>query len=387
MDAEWDDFQAAGEAALAEGDYAAAEVIWRAAYQKARAFKKYDARVTTTLEALSEALWHQEKYHDAELLCRHTLSIFEVTRGVKHHDYGVCCNNLAMLLHRQGKYAEAEPLYKKAREILSRTLGSDHPNVSAMLTKYSELLQTMGRQSEAEQINNEALTTSTLTRSGQYEALETFTADQLMPEPTDRPSALPVDTWEALRVDAWKAADAQDFARAETLWQEAIKMSQSFVAQDARLPVSLEGLAEVFWRQGKFELAEPLCKRCLNIYESVLGVDHDDVGVIANNLAMLYHAQDKLVEAEVMYKRALPIRVRALGIHHPIAYNLLTNYANVLMVQGRQAEAEQLKAQFADTVSGHWARSETTGNGQSQSSEVAESSSSEDLPILSEPKP
>jgi tetratricopeptide (TPR) repeat protein len=404
LDADWEQYQAAGEAALKEGDYPAAEVIWRAAYQKARSFKKYDARVSITLEGLAEALWHQGKFFEAEVLVKHTLEIFEVTRGPEHQDVAVVCNNLAMLLHFQGKYPEAEPMYKRALETMSTLLGADHPDVIAILTNYSDLLRVIGRLAEADQMRSEALTHGNLTRSGQFEALETNTADNLSPvpdedEPAQEPPPLPLhvpqpeqpvapldDRWTQLRAEATQAVEAGNFAAAESLWQEAIKEAQSFTGHDPRLPISLEGLAAAYWKQGRFDQAEPLTKRCFNIYETVLGPDHDDVGVVANNLAMLYHAQGKLLLAEGMYKRSLPLRARALGNQHPAVFNLMMNYCNVLVALDRAYEAEEVKATFAEASTGRWARSDAYGAAVQGGDEPMDSPAANDLPVLGERK-
>jgi tetratricopeptide (TPR) repeat protein len=393
LDADWEQYQSAGDAALQEGDFAAAEVIWRAAYQKARSFKKYDPRVSITLEGLSEALWHQGKFNEAQILVQHTLAIFAKTRGIDHPDYGIVCKNLAMLYHFQGKYLEAEPLYRQSMTILTKDLSPDNPDVLAVRTNYADLLKLLGRQEEAEQLNSEMLTGGNLTRSGQYQSVEPSSVDNLQPEPAEQsPESTAninannaADPWAQLRVEALRYAEMNALPAAENAWKQAIEMAQRFPVNDPRLPTSLEGLAEVYWKQGRFDLAEPLCRRCFNIYESVLGPEHADVGVITNNLAMLYHAMGKLQLAESMYRRSLPIRVLTLGAEHPAVFNLMMNYSNVLIALGRAVEAEEMKARFAGNSQGRWTRS---GVDAAIDFEVSETlmESSADLPILGERK-
>jgi tetratricopeptide (TPR) repeat protein len=388
LDADWESYQSAGEAALQEGDFAAAEVIWRAAYQKARSFKKYDPRVSITLEGLSEALWHQGKFNEAQILVQHTLAIFAKTRGVDHLDYGIVCKNLAMLYHFQGNYVEAEPLYRQSIRILTKELTADNPDILAVRTNYADLLKLLGRHEEAEQLNSETLTGGNLTRSGQYQSVEASSMDNLQPEPAEQitePLVNAPDPWAQLRVEALRYAEINELPAAENAWKEAIAMAQRFPAHDPRLPTSLEGLAEVYWKQGRFDLAEPLCRRCFNIYESVLGPEHADVGVITNNLAMLYHAMGKLQLAESMYKRSLPIRVQILGPEHPAVFNLMMNYSNVLIALGRAVEAEEMKARFAGNSTGRWTRSGVHAAIDFDVSETLMESSA-DLPILGERK-
>ena len=59
--------------------------------------------------------------------------------------------------------------------------------------------------------------------------------------------------------------------------------------------------------QGRYEEAEPLYKRALEIRERVLGPDHPDTATSLNNLAILYDNQGRYEEAEPLYKRALEI--------------------------------------------------------------------------------
>jgi len=141
------------------------------------------------------------------------------------------------------------------------------------------------------------------------------------------------------------------------MWNGAMKRADNFKESDPRLTITLESLAEVLWKQGKYADAELLCRRTMQIYEDTLGMAHPDVGIIANNLAMLYHAQRKYAQAEPLYKRALPIRTQALGADHPAVTNLISNYQNLLRATGRSAEAERVKYEAQSITSGRWTRS------------------------------
>lgn len=65
---------------------------------------------------------------------------------------------------------------------------------------------------------------------------------------------------------------------------------------------TLNNLAVLFGKRGKFKDAEPLCKRALEIREKVLGHDHPDVAKQLNNLALLCQNQGKYEEVERYYK-------------------------------------------------------------------------------------
>ena len=74
------------------------------------------------------------------------------------------------------------------------------------------------------------------------------------------------------------------------------------------MATSLNNLAMLYNKQGKYDEAEPLYQRALAINEKVLGPDHPDTATSLNNLAALYNNQGKYDEAEPLYQRALAIR-------------------------------------------------------------------------------
>lgn len=357
MNADWEQYQAAGEEALHEGDFAAAEIMWRAAYEQAKTFNKLDPRWAATLEGLAEALWHQGKLEEAEPLCKQILEIFKITRGPEHPDVGVTANNLAMLYKSQGKYKEADPLYKQALLVLTNSLGTDHPDVVNLRVNYSELLRRTGKNVEADELVSGSVGSGSarFTRSGQFEVIEVDS--ELNTQPIEMES--PVEaSWDQYRASADRAFKEGDYAGSETMWMAALKKAQSFGESDPRLCVTLECLAEVLFKQARYDQAEPHCLRVLRIYEKMMGPNHPDVGVVANNLAMIYHARKDYTLAEKYYKQALPIRSKALGGEHPAVLNLILNYTHLLTATGRKGEAERLKS-YALPSKGRWTRSGT----------------------------
>jgi tetratricopeptide (TPR) repeat protein len=68
-----------------------------------------------------------------------------------------------------------------------------------------------------------------------------------------------------------------------------------------------------------------------------------------NGLAVLYYEQGKYAEAEPLYQRALHIREQALGPDHPLTRKVVMNYATLLRKVGRESEATQLEARFSSS--------------------------------------
>ncbi len=199
-------------------------------------------------------------------------------------------------------------------------------------------------------------------------------------------TADPAD-WATYKVAAEIALQHGKKREAETAWLKALNIANQFPPNDARVPYTLESLANFYLAEGRLDQAEQYLKqslqaieivfghsnvkvalglnslaglyyeqrryveavpygiRMLTIYNKIYGGDHADVGMAANNLAMLYHAQLKYELAEMMYERALPIRKRALGIQNPQYQALIENYANLLASTGRAEKADALKAE------------------------------------------
>lgn len=131
-----------------------------------------------------------------------------------------------------------------------------------------------------------------------------------------------------------------------------------------QVAATLNNLAVLYGKRGKYKDAEPLCKRALEIREKVLGKDHPDVAKQLNNLALLcqnqvyrflyvsleisYHfcwKQGKYEEVERYYQRALEIYESKLGPDDPNVAKTKNNLASAYLKQGKYKEAEILYKQ------------------------------------------
>ena len=74
--------------------------------------------------------------------------------------------------------------------------------------------------------------------------------------------------------------------------------------------MGLNSLAAVYFAQGQYPKAEPLCKRALAIGEKALGPNHPDLVTSLENLAKLYRETNREKEAAELEKRAAAIRAK-----------------------------------------------------------------------------
>ena len=69
---------------------------------------------------------------------------------------------------------------------------------------------------------------------------------------------------------------------------------------------------------GDYAKAEPLYQRALKISEKALGPEHPTPARASRSLAGLYEHMGDYAKAEPLYQRALKIDEKALGPEHPI---------------------------------------------------------------------
>lgn len=103
---------------------------------------------------------------------------------------------------------------------------------------------------------------------------------------------------------------------------------------------SLRGLAALYKSLGKYDQAEPLFKRALEIWEKALAPYHQEAATTLNTLGELYFAQGRYAEAEGAYKRSVAILEKGLGPDHPALSTTLSNLAVLYRTQGRYVEAK-----------------------------------------------
>jgi tetratricopeptide (TPR) repeat protein len=130
------------------------------------------------------------------------------------------------------------------------------------------------------------------------------------------------------------------YGDAEQLFKRSLAILEKVLGPNhTDVGLSLNNLAGVYNERGRYGDAEPLYKRSLAIYERVLGPDHPNVALSLNNLAELYRAEGRYADAEPLLKRALAIREKALGPNHPDVAVLLNNLVGLYAAQSRYADA------------------------------------------------
>ena len=118
--------------------------------------------------------------------------------------------------------------------------------------------------------------------------------------------------WRSHKTAGKRAFQARDYIEAEKHFSAALKHIDALGTGNTRAAATLNNLALVYKKQGKYGKAEICLRRALRIYESVVP-EHVHVASVLTNLAGLYRAQGKQAEAEPLRRRARAIVDAGIG--------------------------------------------------------------------------
>ena len=161
------------------------------------------------------------------------------------------------------------------------------------------------------------------------------------------------ELWKSLIEKGNLAYSQRRYAAAESAFGEALKEAESWPIQedqgrqaemDVCLTKSLNNMAALFHSQGKYQMAEELYLKALDIKRRIYPEDNEEVALALQNLAILYSAKRDYPQAEAFFIRVLEIREKVLGPEHPDLAKTLEKYAIILNKLGRTEESERLGA-------------------------------------------
>jgi tetratricopeptide (TPR) repeat protein len=136
------------------------------------------------------------------------------------------------------------------------------------------------------------------------------------------------------------------YKEAETMHRQELELSEKVLGKEhPDTLTSMNNLAGVLRDRGKYKEAEAMHRQTLGLRERVLGKEHPDALTSMNNLAFVLGNQGKYEEAEAMHRQTLGLRERVLGKEHPDALTSMNNLASVLSDQGKYEEAEAMHRQ------------------------------------------
>jgi tetratricopeptide (TPR) repeat protein len=144
--------------------------------------------------------------------------------------------------------------------------------------------------------------------------------------------------------------EQEKYDGAEDMFRRTIEVSERVLGKKHEFTLlSVSSLAAVLDIRGKYEEAEDLCRQVLETRQRVLRKDHKDTLSSAHNLAAVLNNRGKYEEAEDLCRQALETRQRVLRKDHEDTLSSAHILVIVLQNRGKYEEAEDLGRQAVET--------------------------------------
>ena len=305
-------------ALLDRGDYAASEAMFGEALTLLRrAYGERHERVALALSNFGELLGAEGDLAGSEAAHREALDIRREVWPEGHRETATSLNNLAHLLLAAGRFTEALPLQREAVDLFRALLGEDHPNTLAARHNLADIQRELRQLDEAE--------------AGFRAVIEAHRKAGL-----DETSLARSLTGLALVLQT-----RGDHAGSEPLLREAADAFAALGENHPDYAQILNNLASMLHLQRRYDEAEPLYRRALDIRRDSPGWEHVEVALMLNNLGALLRDTERLAAAESEYREAVAM-FRRVAPNHPGLPASLAGFARVLHGLERYDEAEPL---------------------------------------------
>jgi tetratricopeptide (TPR) repeat protein len=121
------------------------------------------------------------------------------------------------------------------------------------------------------------------------------------------------EAWRTLFMRALYEASANNSAKAEQTFEQALKQAERFGPQDARVGTTVNSLGLVFRSEKKYADAEAAYRRALSILEKAYGEDSIDVANVNFNIATVMFDQGHQTAAMPFLRKTLTTYETMLG--------------------------------------------------------------------------
>jgi tetratricopeptide (TPR) repeat protein len=253
------------------------------------------------LIALGDCHRRAGRYRRAREVLDRALRLVDTDQCAASDLSGAALAVLGITAKELGEYDQAARWYAQV-ERLHRAAGATAADAAALQHNLAGLEYARGRYPEAEAHIRRALA---LRRQA--------------------PRAAAVEVAADLAVLGSALAGQHRYDEARTLFEQALDSCRT--ARPPRryeIAVHLHNLADIEQSAGRLADAERRYRQTLAMKEELLGPDHPEVGLVANNLGTLLHQQQR-VEAGDCYRRALAIVERAYPPDHPFTARIRAN--------------------------------------------------------------
>ena len=386
-DSSWDNYFSMAQAATKQSDWNKAQQFWRLCVQEADDTGSDFNRVVPSLLGLGNALTQLDRVGDAQAVYQRAYDFLLKEKGPSNIATVNAMLDLASCMESQGKNKKAEQLYNRVFEIgtsssdntlashvihrsasyygrsgkldkseeayrsaIAKTTSSDAVQLARMrvlLQEYSEVLKRNNKQSDADAVEKRVLAlapVAPLSTAGSRIAIPGQALTQSSTQNSTQTS-LQTSTQASPQLSNPRSNFGADL-NAQTQSGFSNQQNEADTLISSSEPVGnysmFATLSEVSAGQKRYEEAEPLYKKVIQIDETSLGVDHPGLAADLSNLALLYTSQGKYSEAIPLFSRALTIYKKAYGDNNLAVLDCKLNLANAYSHSAQSKDAEKL---------------------------------------------
>src|SRR5215831_951000 len=250
--------------------------------------------------ALSHVYEAMGLYRESKTLAEKSLALPHVDGREGELQKAAALLDLGRSHMRLGDPEQAAKAFEKALAVRMRVLGENHLGVARVLNNLGAVRTQLGRLDEAISAHRRALVIQ------------------------ERAAADGSEIYPSLRGLGMLQIHKRDFAGALESFQKAQAIVEKrYWDNSPFLADSLHNVALALEKLNRFEEAEPVLNRSLEIRKRVLPVDHPDLAFSYHSLGRVLEAQGKLKRALACFEEGVRIRKAALGPGHRRTANLV----------------------------------------------------------------
>ena len=312
--------------------------------------------------ALALELFYASRYREAEAVYQAALAGWDRLGAAGVRDRIVTAANLGTLLRAEGRFPQAESVLldslRRAEALNPAGSGENSlewaraaSGLASLYLAWQEFAKAesfalraqavLGKHLEpgnAERVNNASILGSIYLEQGRYDEAEPLLRAAL----EHAGPRLATRTYNELAVMALRR---RRFDEAESLELRALEMNRQLGGAPGPLTATIiDNLAQICLLEKRYIEAEQHYRDAITIWEATLGKQHPDTGKAYMNLAEFYHLRGRESGAEELYSRAAGILESVYGKDHPLALVARNQLADVFRAEGRYSEAEKLGA-------------------------------------------
>jgi tetratricopeptide (TPR) repeat protein len=324
----------------------------------------------TLLHSLGKIYFNLGLYTPAETLMTPALADLEAIHGKNHPILAEAYRDLAILHYQQGRYGEAERSLDRAIAIAQELPEKERPQASDTRLLLGHIAFARGNFSKAEQLFREAANLRTRTYGREHPAVASVLNDlgcalheqgrfaearelyqrslEIRRKHFGEQHALVL---QSLHNQARLDEDEGNFEAAEALYQTIFPSRQSFGYYNPTHTLLYQNMGSLFLSQGIYDQAGLRLDDTLSLRRRTFPDHHPDVARAAAELGRLAHALKRYDEAAPLYRDSYARLSSVLGPDHPDCLVVANNLAALLAETGKFRQAEALWQKLAQQAS------------------------------------